>query len=88
MEEGYDSDRSYVTEISDGCTSMTPGDYNMLMNTTTSAAVDDRGKRLVQVLQMINQKNVHQPNRIDDGIEGLKVNTAHNIHTTHLTKHK
>ena len=50
-----DSMISKVTEISDDCTSITAGDYNMLMNEDkTNVTVDDRGKRLKQVLQMIN----------------------------------
>jgi uncharacterized coiled-coil DUF342 family protein len=49
--EQSDSIISKVTEMSDDCTSITAGDYNMLMHEDkTNVAADDRGKRLKQVL--------------------------------------
>lgn len=58
--EETDSMLSKITERSNSCTSITAGNYNMLMNENkTNLSADDRGKRLTLVLQMINQRNVH-----------------------------
>ena len=81
---------SGVTEVvGDQCITLSAHDYNTLMNEpkTKMLSAADRSKRLSAVLKMINQKGVHQPNRIDDGLR-LHIPHEHHKNTKNKTSTK